>query len=98
MLGIFQYNNSPVDNEGFELMFQLNGQWQAVVIVPIKNLEETPFVVRTTDDQVLILTVDENGFWEELHKGRTAIADLIGMQIHQFFLVEELIETQKTLS
>ena len=98
MLGIFQSNNSPVDNEGFELMFKLNGNWQAVVIVPIRNLPETPFVVRMSNDLILILTLNEEGFWEELHKGLSDIADKLGNEIHQFYLLEEFIQSQNTLS
>ena len=86
MLNERQFPDVP-EGSSFELVFRWGDTWTDIHVYPITTrVNSTHYLIRLATNLELIIRVNENGEWEELHDGVTELARHLGKAIETYCL------------
>ena len=75
----FDFGAIPQGSDSFEILFRWGGEWIGVEVVPVSDGRNGQhYVVRFSNDMVVVVGKDRYGDWVELKEGNTELAKHLG--------------------
>ena len=80
--------NHLLNSDTFEMIFQWNNEWVSIAVKPFMEISNSQYyIVNFHNDLLVILTINEDGEWEELKEGCTELARHLGKAIRDYYSV-----------
>ena len=84
MLNERQFPGVP-EGSSFELLFRWGNAWTDIHVYPVNtSVTSTHYIIRLAKNLEVVIRMNENGEWEELHDGVTELARHLGKAIETY--------------
>lgn len=82
----FEVGRFPISYDSFEMMLPWGKEWLGIVVVPMKDANnDQHYIVRLSNEMVVILRLDQFGDWVELKEGTNELAKCLGKAINNYY-------------